>query len=116
MVRQPSGAPVPPRPTIGTRPRSPVRPICYEQHYAGDNEHQRCLQRSATCYPNAGLYLGTSTSLARWMAAKNATWQSFLGTPMSAAECQADQAVVHLVNRDFTALAGLYVRLGFLPE
>ena len=23
---------------------------------------------------------------------------------------------MHLVNRDFTALAGLYVRLGFLPD
>ena len=62
-------------------------PRCYSSDYGRDPEHHRCLASSHSCYPNAGAYLGTSEAMYDFLAAHNETWQSFLGTPMSNAEC-----------------------------
>ena len=73
-------------------------PRCYEADYARDPEHLRCLKSSHSCYPNAGTYLSTSAGMLELQRAHNSTWQSFLGTPMSNAECTHDQAVLqHIV-------------------
>ena len=88
-------------------------PRCYAADYGRDPEHQRCLASSHSCYPNAGAYLATSDAMYDFLAAHNETWQAFLGTAMSNAECTHDQAALqHIVmNRTRARYAHLDVRL-----
>lgn len=77
------------------------RPRCYEADYARDEEHVRCKARSPTCYPNSGTYLASTAGMDAFFASQNDTWQSFLGTPMSNAECTHDQGILQhiMLNR-----------------
>ena len=88
-------------------------PRCYADDYGRDPEHQRCMTSSHACYPNAGAYLATSDAMYHFLAAHNETWQAFLGTGISNAECTHDQAALqHIVlNRTRARYAHLDVRL-----
>eukprot|EP00966_Prymnesium_polylepis_P092313 2137206-Prymnesium_polylepis.1 len=44
-------------------------PQCYRAMYADDEAHQECRLRSRTCYPNSGVYLGSTRALMRAMPA-----------------------------------------------
>lgn len=76
------------------------------------------------CMRQYGLLTGFSLFATSFcLSVRSALWLGMLGTlPSQVSYVESNQrygiieAVIHLVNRDFVALADLYKRLGFIPQ
>ena len=38
-------------------------PVCYRDHYAADEAHQRCVAEHGACYPNSGIAIGRTDAM-----------------------------------------------------
>jgi len=69
-------------------------PMCYKGEYNGNGKaqatHQQCRKRSKTCFPNSGLYAGSSSMLLKLLPRAD-----HLVRTMGGAEQREDQAAVH---------------------